>query len=228
MTEQIKAISFDGDGTLWDFNKVMEHSLKIVLDDMYLKYGDELPEQVDVPFMISVRNEVAEKHKGKITNLEEVRRLAFVETLSRIGIPDDRYADYLNQLYLKHRFEDVELYADVMPAMEAIQENYLIALISNGNGYPDRCGLSDIFDVVAFSQDYGFEKPDERLFRDAFNRLNCFPEQVMHIGDSCENDYIGANKAGAVGIWLNRDNKPVPDGCTKWISNLRDCFKYLT
>jgi phosphoglycolate phosphatase-like HAD superfamily hydrolase len=30
----VKAISFDGDGTLWDFERVMRHSLQFVLKEL--------------------------------------------------------------------------------------------------------------------------------------------------------------------------------------------------
>jgi phosphoglycolate phosphatase-like HAD superfamily hydrolase len=35
---KIQAISFDGDGTLWDFTKVMRFSLEIVLKQMQAKF----------------------------------------------------------------------------------------------------------------------------------------------------------------------------------------------
>ena len=33
--------------------------------------------------------------------------------------PDDAFAAELNALYLRHRFEDIELYEDVVPARPA-------------------------------------------------------------------------------------------------------------
>ena len=224
----IKAITFDGDGTLWDFKKVMDHSLRIVLDHMRSRNGEKIPDHCDIDYLVKVRNEVFDAHSDEFLKLEEVRRLSFIETLSRLGIPDESYGTFLNELYLKHRFEDIELYDDVLPTLNSLKNNYKIGLISNGNGYPEKCGLPGIFETVTFSEDLGFAKPDSQIFQVAFEELGCDADQIIHVGDSFESDFIGANNAGAKGIWLNRDNKPVPENCERWVSDLRMISQYLS
>jgi len=110
--------------------------------------------------MIKIRNRVANELKGRITNLEDVRLEAFRQTLEEIGRPDDALASQLNQVYLKHRFEDIELFDDVLPVLEALREKFTLGLLSNGNSYPERRGLDSMFQFVVFSQDYGVEKPE--------------------------------------------------------------------
>jgi len=46
-------------------------------------------------------------------------------------------AKYLNEIYLKHRFEDIELYDDVLPTLNALKKKYSLIIISNGNSYPE-------------------------------------------------------------------------------------------
>jgi len=200
----IKVISFDGDGTLWDFEKVMRHSLKIVLTEL-VKLTPEAAEKLDIEKIIEIRNGVAGELKGKVTNLEEVRLEAFKETLRYAGRPDDDLANQLNEMYLKHRFEDIELYGDVLPVMQKLGEKYTLGLLSNGNSYPERCGLDGIFQFVVFSQDIGFEKPDPRFYETAVREAGCPAEQILHVGDSLENDVEGAARAGIHTVWLNRD-----------------------
>jgi putative hydrolase of the HAD superfamily len=84
---------------------------------------------------------------------------------------------------------------------------YLLGLLSNGNGYPERCGLPDRFTFVVFLQDVGFEKPDKRIFQAACRQAGCKPEELMHVGDSLESDVQGANGIGALSVWLNRSGK---------------------
>ena len=200
----IKVISFDGDGTLWDFEKVMRHSLKIVLTEL-VKLTPEAAEKLDIEKIIEIRNGVAGELKGKVTNLEEVRLEAFKETLRYAGRPDDDLANQLNEMYLKHRFEDIELYEDVLPVMQKLEKKYTLGLLSNGNSYPERCGLDGIFQFVVFSQDIGFEKPDPRFYETAVREAGCPAEQILHVGDSLENDVEGAARAGIHTVWLNRD-----------------------
>jgi len=68
----IKAISFDADGTLWDFEKVMRHSLFHVLVELK-KLDPEAVDMLNVDKIIKIRNRVANELKHRVTNLEEVR-----------------------------------------------------------------------------------------------------------------------------------------------------------
>ncbi len=138
--------------TLWDFEKVMRHALSKVL--AYLK-KEVSAAQMTIEDMIRIRNEVAESLRGEVTNLEHIRLQAFVQTLKSIGVDDANLAARLNALYLKHRFEDIELYGDVKPTLKFLNQHLPCGLISNGNSYPERCGLEDAFSFVVFSQDVG-------------------------------------------------------------------------
>ncbi|MFC1901285.1 HAD family hydrolase [Chloroflexota bacterium] len=224
----IKAISFDGDGTLWDFNKVMHHSLYMALIELR-KLAPEAAEKLDIEKMIEIRNRVAGELKGKVTNLEEVRLEAFKQTLKDIGRPDDAMASHLNELYLKHRFEDIELYEDVLPTLQKLREKYILGLLSNGNSYPERCGLEGIFEFVIFSQDYEVEKPDPRFYKIAIEKAGCSAEQILHIGDSLQNDVKGAANVGIPAVWLNRDRAENTTGIEPdyEINSLSGLFKIL-
>lgn len=204
--EQIKVISFDADGTLWDFIKVMKHSLKYVLEALQ-EIDPESASLLDIDKMIRIRNKVANDLKGIIINLEEIRLRAFRETLQVIKRPNDELAKYLNEVYLKHRFEDIELYEDVLPTLNSLKKKYTLGILSNGNSYPELCGLDEMFQFTVFSQDYGIEKPDSLIFEVALKEANCTKQQIIHIGDSLESDIAGANNARIQCVWLNREEK---------------------
>ena len=200
----IEAISFDADGTLWDFEKVMRHSLHHVLKELK-KIDRNAAEMLDIERMIKIRNRVADELKGRVTNLEEIRFEAFRKTLEDIGSPNDALASHLNQIYLEHRFEDIELFNDVLPALKALRLKYTLGILSNGNSYPERCGLEGIFQFVVFAQDYGIEKPNSKLFEIAVEKAGCSKQQLLHVGDSLRNDVMGAINAGIKCVWLNRN-----------------------
>lgn len=204
ISNQITTISFDADGTLWDFRKVMRHSLRYALAELR-RLRPSTPDSLSIDKMIDLRNQVAEELNGKVTNLEKVRLAAFEKTLQYIGVVDDALAAYLNAVYLKHRFEDIQLYDDVIPTLDALKERYKLGLLSNGNSYPERCGLENMFQFVVFSQDYGIEKPDPRLFEIAMEKAGCNEREFLHVGDSIQSDVLGAKRAGARSVWLNRE-----------------------
>ncbi|ABW27020.1 HAD family hydrolase [Acaryochloris marina] len=205
--DKIKVISFDGDMTLWDFEKVMRHSLALTLQELKRHVPDRASAQLTIDKMIDIRKTVAAELKGTTVNLEQIRLKAFQRTLEFIHWDDPALAAALNQLYLKHRFEAIELYSDVIPCLDVLKDRFAIGLISNGNSYPERCGLSGYFDFVIFSQDIGVEKPQAEIFLSACAQAGCAPEQLMHIGDSLDSDVVGANGVGAISVWLNRNDE---------------------
>lgn len=199
----VKAISLDADGTLWDFEKVMRHSLNHVLRELK-KLDPDAADTLDIDRMIEIRDGVANELKGGVTSLEDIRLEAFRQTLKDIGRPSDALASHLNQVYLEHRFEDIRLYDDVLPALKALRVKYALGILSNGNSYPERCGLEGMFKFVVFSQDYGVEKPNSRLFQIALEKAGCSKHQLLHVGDSLQDDVMGAINAGIRCVWLNR------------------------
>ena len=202
---RISAISFDGDMTLWDFQQVMRHSLQKALAELRGLVPSQRAQDLSVEEMITIRNQVEEEVKGEVWNHEEIRLLAFERTLESVGCPDRELAAHLNRLYLKHRFEDTELYPDVVSAFNQLAPHYKLGLLSNGNSYPERCGLEGRFAFVIFSQDVRIKKPDRRIFEITAQKAGCPMEELLHVGDSLNNDVAGANEAGAQSVWLNRD-----------------------
>lgn len=201
----ISTISFDGDMTLWDFQKVMRHSLKKTLVELRRLVPTQRAVDLSVEEMIAIRNRVEEDEQGRTWNMEELRLLAFERTLESLGQPDRDIAVHLNEIYLKHRFEDIELYPDVMPALDRLASHFKLGLLSNGNSYPERCGLEGRFAFVVFSQDVLVRKPDRRIFEITARKADCALDQMLHVGDSLKNDVSGANEAGAKSVWLNRE-----------------------
>jgi len=203
----IKAISFDGDMTLWDFERVMRHALGFALQEFRRRLPGQTIVALTIDKMIELRNRVAAELKGRVTNLEQIRLLAFVRTVEYVGESDKNLAADLNAIYLKHRFEDIELYPDVLPTLDALGPRFRLGLVSNGNSYPERCGLAERLAFVVFSQDVGCEKPQKEIFQVACSRAGCRSEELLHVGDSLESDVAGASVVGAVSVWLNRSGQ---------------------
>ncbi|RKU39511.1 hypothetical protein C6496_01965 [Candidatus Poribacteria bacterium] len=205
---RISAISFDGDMTLWDFHKVMRHSLKYTLAALQRKRPTPRVLNLTIDNMIAIREQFAEEVKGKVWSLEEIRRGAFERTLEHVGCPDKDLAAHLNAIYRKHRFEDIELYPDVVPTFDILAPHFKLGLLSNGNTYPERCGLDGRFAFVVFSQDVQIEKPHPRIFEITAQRAGCKLTQMLHVGDSLKNDVAGAKNVGTPCVWLNRESVP--------------------
>jgi putative hydrolase of the HAD superfamily len=206
----IDTLFFDGDNTLWNFDQVMRRALHATLAE--LRGWHPGAGTLTVDDLIADRQAVAAELNGTELNQERLRLAAFQRTLTRLGPPNSSLAAELTAFYLERRFADIELFPDTLPVLRALRTTYTIGLFSNGNSYPDRSGLEDLFDVVLFSQDLGVAKPDPAAYLLAAQKVNRPPSAIAMIGDSLPNDVVGPQRAGWTGIWLNRDGLPCPAG----------------
>ena len=77
---KITTISFDADGTLWDFEGVMRHALRCALAELR-RLVPSTPDSLSIETLIAIRNQVAEEQKGRGLTHEAIRLEAFKRTL---------------------------------------------------------------------------------------------------------------------------------------------------
>jgi putative hydrolase of the HAD superfamily len=77
--------------------------------------------------------------------------------------------------------------------------------------------LHQHFDVIVFSSDVGVKKPDPRIFHAALDAMSLEAEDALFIGDSFENDILGARKVGMKAMFI-REAWNIPDsGYTQYL-----------
>ena len=202
----IKAITFDADDTLWDFQSAMKVALESTLQQLRLIVPNAASDQLTIQKMIDIREHVARELGEGVVGNEEIRYEALVRTLEHVGAPSEASAEKLLRFYNEARFANTRPYPDVEPALKVLKSRYRIGIVSNGNSYPERCGLPDTFHFTIFAHDCGFHKPDRRIFEIALSKTDCRPHEVLHVGDSLENDVLGAQNCGLHTVWLNRES----------------------
>ena len=201
---RIRAISFDGDGTLWDFDRVMRGALQTVLDELARAAGPSSLRGLSVDSLKDIRDTLAARESGSALDHHRLRRESFAVLLHDLGLYDDALHARLCDTFFEHRYAAVALYEDTQAVLPALRERFRVALISNGNSDPKRFGLDRHFDAIVFAEAFGAAKPDPGIFAETLRRLDCAPSEAVHIGDSLDNDVAGAQAAGIYGIWLNR------------------------
>jgi putative hydrolase of the HAD superfamily len=145
--------------------------------------------------------------------------------------PDDAYGDLLRELGV----EDVDSFMDAeheawRPAHQALgsAQAMLAALRGRGlktalvaNSWPDPArllrgdveafGLSELFDVIVFSEEVGSRKPEPEIFLHALRQLGVEPENAMFVGDRLDADVQGAARVGMAtvqALWFRADDTP--------------------
>jgi HAD superfamily hydrolase (TIGR01509 family) len=149
----------------------------------------------------------------------ESERLTYYSTLSRrvlermgIASSSDEAAAHAEALWDLLGPSCFGVFPDALKALPALRARGIpVAVVSNWqSGLSHFCaelGLGDAFEHVLSSADFGVEKPDERIFLEACNRLGVPPERTLHVGDTHLDDYIGAESAGLQAVLIDRTNQ---------------------
>ena len=77
--------------------------------------------------------------------------------------------------------------------------------------------------MVFTSEDAKSYEPRSELFEMALKETNLKPQEIVHIGDSLNSDIKGASSLGINAIWINRNNKDIPDGVIA-VTNCTEIF----
>lgn len=226
--KKIRAISFDGDGTLWDFESAMKRGLKEVLK--LLKAWFPLKSStITIETLIKTRNEVSKRENGKSMSHAEIRVESFKKILEDIGEYTEERLTIMKNTYFETRFRAVEVYSDTVKVIKLLKTKYKVGILSNGNTYPDKVGLNGLFDFSLYAEDIGISKPNPQIFLTLLQKIRVKPEELLHVGDSIEYDILPAQKLGIHAIFINRTNDElshVPDSITviKNLNELIDIF----
>jgi putative hydrolase of the HAD superfamily len=96
-------------------------------------------------------------------------------------------------------------------------ENIDGALKTNGLQFP----------IVVTSESARCYKPASGIFQEAMNLLRCKPSEVLYVGDSPEDDVVGAKGAGVRVAWLNRRGEALKQGIPRPDYEIEDLRKVL-
>jgi len=93
---RLKAISFDGDMTLWDFDKVMRHSLGCALAELRVRRPGSATAELTVDTMIEIREFDATQNPGAAQNQVDrrVRDLYVYFRIEKVRVKGDRSPRY--------------------------------------------------------------------------------------------------------------------------------------
>jgi putative hydrolase of the HAD superfamily len=105
----------------------------------------------------------------------------------------------LAHLYRAISLKRLELYPSVKHVLDELQSHYRIGIVSDAQpcwALPEMraLGLGTYFHPVIMSADYGFRKPDPRLFEKALNLMGLASSEVLLVGNDAYRDIHGAGQ----------------------------------
>jgi 2-haloalkanoic acid dehalogenase type II len=131
--------------------------------------------------------------------------------------------------HLLYQHSQAPLYDDVTECMASLHKRYQIILSSDSNHLmTDDLLKLFIYDRVFISDDLRSYKgsPNGIFFAQVVRQMGVKANEIIHVGDSV-NDVLGAQRAGIVSCWLNRNlaewKHPIlPDYTINRLSELDD------
>lgn len=195
------ALCFDLDNTLWNVDPVIEQAERGLHRWLAEQYP-RIAERSTIDDMRARRLAIAERRPDLAHDFTAVRKLALGEHADEAGYPpavvDEAFEEFFR---LRNQ---VELYADVLPALDRLRPDYRLLTLTNGNADLSRIGIAHYFELQVTARAAGCAKPDARIFSALLAAAALGPRDLVYVGDEPFADVHGAQGAGIDAVWVNR------------------------
>lgn len=188
-----KAVLFDIDNTLFDFDAAEDYALKTSMARRGIAYSEERKGHY-----LAINRPLWEGfHQGKVDqNWLMVERFRMFGGL--YGVEPD--PEEWNREYLALLGESSVLTEGAEELLRALRGHCLLAIATNGETavQKKRLAASPVagwFDGVFISKEMGLKKPDKAYFDRILETLGVENTQALMVGDNLMADILGANNA---------------------------------
>ena len=234
----IKAVFFDLDNTLCDSDTAWNIAVERTFQ-LFHRYKPYIPDDALTKAWAHVHQKLFQQLDAGKISMAEIRDLRFQCFFNELNLPIDHLAEKLNEFLSNHYITSLRLYEDVT-VLEQLKACH-VGIITNGahDTHTDsqfskvqHLGLSERIQSLTISGEIGVRKPNFEIFKVACERADVLLGEAMFVGDSIQNDIIGANRASMRSVLIDRKSDmsipKIPDGQPDHvISNLYDVLTCL-
>ena len=202
---KIRAISLDLDDTLWPIWPTIARAEQVLLTWLQEHAPTTAAMFASPEALHDIRNQIQSVRPDLHSDLSAMRRESIRVALHRAG-DDSLLADEAFEVFFAER-QKVDLFDDVLPALELLAARFPLVALTNGNADIGRVGLSAYFKASISAREFGVAKPDPRIFVAAAGACGVMPAEVLHVGDDALLDVLGALNADMQAVWVNRTDQ---------------------
>lgn len=182
--KEYKAMLFDLDDTLLDRNQAVDNIFHIMLEKCYGNVEHTLKAEMLRKFKMYDNKDYGVSDKTAVFE-------AFFDEfppLYRLPQPQEFWNQQFPQCF--------SISEHTVNLVKRVQEHMKVAIITNGTTHRQRekimtTRLHECFDVILISEEVGLEKPNQRIYQLALNKLQVQPEDALFVGDDLEKDVKG-------------------------------------
>jgi putative hydrolase of the HAD superfamily len=138
----------------------------------------------------------------------EENRSDYTDTLAAETI--EQLPRFLAEMYRGISRRKLKLYPFVPVMLNALHGEIPMALVTDAQSAYARAelhqtGILDYFDPIIVSGDYGYRKPDPRLFGHVIDAFGAPAENILYVGNDMYRDIYGAQQAGMQTLMFDSD-----------------------
>jgi 2-haloalkanoic acid dehalogenase type II len=179
----VRAIAFDGYGTLFDFT---EPDFIAAFAEICARQGlDADAADLWRRFLRAALYFRSENHHAPVyRRYDEAWAVQFERVFKQLGLTGDARAA---AAYLRQKLASATAFPEVYPVLAALRPRYRLAVLSNADDDFLTAALArnDLrFDTVVTSEQAGAIKPDPAIFHYLTARLGLSPAEVLYVGDN--------------------------------------------
>ncbi len=212
----IKAIAFDVNGTLVDIltDEGMEEIYRS-LRHFLVYQGIDLPRNALRDLYFQRMKEQVRASTEVYPEYDAVKIWCAIIDEHKSEFTLSLPAEKLNQLplilaemYRGISRKRLQLYPYVLEVLEKLRPRFPMAIVTDAqSAYAlaelHKVGITDYFCPIIVSGDYGYRKPDVRLFHTALEALGVAAEETLFIGNDMHRDIYGAQQVGMKTVMYN-------------------------
>jgi putative hydrolase of the HAD superfamily len=117
---------------------------------------------------------------------------------------------FLAEMYRGISRHRLRVYPHVLEVLDVLRHDYPMALVTDAQsayarGELHKVKLLPYFDPIVVSGDFGYRKPDRRLFQAALDGMAVAAEHTLYVGNDMHRDVYGAREAGMKTVLFDSD-----------------------
>jgi putative hydrolase of the HAD superfamily len=215
----VKAITFDCWDTLLDDDvsrgkKRKKYFIEIFRENGFPTGEDEMNELFSREAKV-FQEYIIEHRKTPDSNM----RVKTIVQLANVQLPSsemDKIAVYSDRIALEYRPPVVQ---GIKKVLDELTKVYKLAVICNTGWHSggtvrqllEGYDFPKYFSHLTFSDGAGIAKPHKQIFEYTLDKIDCRPEDAVHIGDSEYSDIVGAKEANMKAILFTGINDKYKD-----------------
>lgn len=205
--QDIRAISFDLDDTLYDNRPVIENAEQWMVDHMRDRYLASA--MYDRAWWLQLKHELQRADPSLHDDVSRCRLMMLEVGLQRGGMAESQAKQEAKQVFaefLEVRSQ-VVVPAESIDVLKQLSRHFPLVVITNGNVLLERIGLDGHFKHVLKAGNGRKMKPAPDMFRLMAAQLKLRPQQILHVGDDVTTDIFGAIRNGYQAAWINNQGQ---------------------